>query len=144
MRKRNTLYWFCQVAGWTFYGLTLVFFAFIFNNPNNELLFPRIAVTILVGLLSTHLLRELLIRFHLRPPIVSKNWWKLVATILGVILLFNLANSTAVEWLGLFDPATKVSVNTRFVFNLLFDSPLIIVWASIYFIWHYIELASQN
>ena len=144
MLKRNTLYWLCQVMGWTLYGLTLIFFAFIFNNRNNEVLFPRIAVTMLIGLLSTHLLRELLIRFQLRPPITTQNWWKLVATIAGVILLFNLANSTVVEWLGLFDPATKVSVNTRFVFNLIFDSPLIIVWVSIYFIWHYIELASQN
>ncbi|MFM9021593.1 MAG: sensor histidine kinase [Sediminibacterium sp.] len=144
MLKRNTLYWLCQVMGWTLYGLTLIFFAFIFNNRNNEVLFPRIAVTMLIGLLSTDLLRELLIRFQLRPPITTQNWWKLVATIAGVILLFNLANSTVVEWLGLFDPATKVSVNTRFVFNLIFDSPLIIVWVSIYFIWHYIELASQN
>jgi LytS/YehU family sensor histidine kinase len=46
--------------------------------------------------------------------------------------------------MGLYDPANKVSMNTRFLFNLIFDSPLIIVWASIYFIWHYIELASQN
>jgi LytS/YehU family sensor histidine kinase len=107
-------------------------------------LFPRIAVTILIGLLSTHLLRELIIRFGLRPPITSRNWWQLVVTIAAVILLFNLANSTVVEWMGLYDPANKVSMNTRFLFNLIFDSPLIIVWASIYFIWHYIELASQN
>jgi|688.fasta_scaffold16889_1 two-component sensor histidine kinase len=144
MRKRNTLYWFCQVTGWTLYGLTLIFFAFIFNNRNNDVLFPRIAVTILIGLLSTHLLRELIIRFGLRPPITSRNWWQLVVTIAAVILLFNLANSTVVEWMGLYDPANKVSMNTRFLFNLIFDSPLIIVWASIYFIWHYIELASQN
>lgn len=144
MRKRNTLYWFCQVTGWTLYGLTLIFFAFIFNNKNNDVLFPRIVVTILVGLLSTHILRELIVRLGLRPPIASGNWWKLVATIAGVILLFNLANSSLVEWLRLYDPATKVSVNTRFVFNLIFDSPLIIVWLSIYFIWHYIELSSQN
>lgn len=144
MRNRNTLYWFCQISGWTLYGLTLIFFAYIFNNRNNDVLFPRIIVTILVGLLSTHLLRSMIVRLGLRPPISSTNWWKLVATIAGTILFFNLTNSSVVEWLGLFDPATKVSVNTRFVFNLIFDSPLIIVWLSIYYIWHYIELSSQN
>jgi len=144
MRRRNTLYWICQLGGWLFYGLALMFFAFIFNNKTNNVLYPRIAITIFFGVLCTHLLREMIVRLKLRPPITARNWWLHMLTILGAILLFNLANSTAVEWLKLYEPAAKVSVNTRFIFNLLFDSPLIIVWASIYYTWHYIDLGSVN
>ncbi|NDA60779.1 MAG: sensor histidine kinase [Chitinophagia bacterium] len=144
MRKKNVLYWICQAGGWLFYGLTLMFFAFFFNNNSIDVLFPRVGVTIFFGLVSTHFLREFLIRYRLRPPFRLRNWWKYLLSILATILIFNLATSTAVEWLGLYNPATKVSTLTRFVFSLLFDSPLIIVWVSIYFIWHYIDVGAIN
>jgi two-component system LytT family sensor kinase len=50
MRSKSSLYWCCQLGGWLFYGLTMVFFAFIFENKTNDILYPRIAITILVGL----------------------------------------------------------------------------------------------
>jgi EamA domain-containing membrane protein RarD len=114
MRRRNTLYWICQLGGWLFYGLALMFFAFIFNNKTNDILYPRIAISIFFGVLCTHLLREMIVRLDLRPPITARNWWLHVLTILGAVLLFNLANSTAVEWLGFGKYAVYIQPNFRF------------------------------
>jgi two-component system LytT family sensor kinase len=62
----------------------------------------------------------------------------------GVVVLYNLANSAIVEWLRMYDPKIKVSVEKRFLANLILDSPLILVWVSIYYIWHYVELGTSS
>lgn len=143
MRSKSTLYWCCQLGGWLFYGLTMVFFAFFFENKNNDILFKRIAITILFGLIFTHILRELIVGLKLRPPIDGKKIWLLMVTVLCVIVLFNLANSAIVEWLQMYNPRIKVSVEERFLSNLILNSPLILVWISVYYVWHYVELGSK-
>ncbi|MBV9986645.1 MAG: histidine kinase [Chitinophagaceae bacterium] len=144
MRSKSSLYWWCQLGGWLLYGLTMVFFAYIFENKDNHILYPRISITILFGLIFTHLLRELIHRFELRPPIQQQKWWLLTITILGVVVLYNLTNSAIVEWLRMYNPTIKVSVEKRFLANLILDSPLILVWVSIYYIWHYVELGTTT
>jgi two-component system LytT family sensor kinase len=144
MRSKSSIYWSCQLGGWLFYGLTMVFFAYIFENKTNYILYPRIAITILVGLVFTHVLREIIVRLKLRPPIDVQKWWVLTVTILIIVILFNLTNSAMVEWLKKYDPRYKVSVERRFLSNLILDTPLILVWVSAYYIWHYVELGSKT
>lgn len=144
MRSKSSLYWCCQLGGWLFYGLAMVFFAFIFENKTNHILYPRIAITILFGLVFTHLLREMIVRFRLRPPVQVHKWWLLTFAVLSTIVLFNLANSAIVEWLKMYDPKIKVSVEKRFLSNLILDSPLVLVWVSVYYVWHYVELGSKS
>jgi len=144
MRSKSSLYWWCQLGGWLLYGLTMVFFAYIFENKTNHILYPRIAITILFGLIFTHLLRELIVKLELRPPIHTQKWWLLTVTVLGIVVLYNLANSAIVEWLKMYDPKIKVSVEKRFLANLILDSPLVLVWVSIYYLWHYVELGTTS
>src|SRR5476649_1564099 len=98
MRSKSTLYWCLQLGGWLFYGLTIVFFAIIFENKTNNILYPRLAYTILSGLAFTHLLRELIVGLQLRPPFPINKWWLLTIIVVSVIVLFNLTNSAIVEW----------------------------------------------
>ncbi len=145
--SKSTLYWWCQLGGWLFYGLTMVFFAFIFKDRTGDIskiFYSRLIVTILLGMVFTHLLRELVISMELRPPIQISKWWLLTTIILTIIVLYSLSNSAIVEWLGYYDRANKASVSKRFLSNLLFDSPLILVWVSIYYIWHYVELGTKS
>ena len=144
MRSKSSLYWWCQLGGWLLYGLTMVFFAYIFENKTNHILYPRIAITILFGLIFTHFLRELIVKLELRPPIQAQKWWLLTVTVLGIVVLYNLANSAIVEWLKMYDPKIKVSVEKRFLANLILDSPLVLVWVSIYYLWHFVELGTTS
>ena len=144
MRSKSSLYWSCQLGGWLFYGLAMVFFAYIFDNKTNHILYPRIAITIFCGLGFTHLLRELIVWSKLRPPFEEKKWWIFTCIILLIILLFNLSNSAFVELLKLYTPSNKSPIRERFLVNLIFDSPLILIWVSIYYIWHYVELGSKT
>lgn len=144
MRSRSALYWWCQLGGWLFYGLTMVFFAFIFENRFNNIFYPRLAITIFSGIIFTHLLREMIVRLSLRPPIQVQKWWLLTITVLSILVLYSLTNSALVEWLHLYNPKTKASVEKRFLSNLIYDSPMIFVWVSIYYVWHYVELGTKT
>ncbi len=144
MRNKAVLYWWCQLGGWLLYGLTMVFFAFIFDSKINSIFYPKILVIILSGLFFTHILRELIKAFHLKPPMVPKKWWLLTISLICILVAFNLTNSAIAEWLHLYNPKTKVSVDKRFLINLVSDSPLILVWVSVYYIWHYIELGTHT
>ncbi len=121
-----------------------MFFAIIFENKTNAILYPRLAYTIFFGLTFTHLLRELIVGLQLRPPFPFKKWWLLTIVIVSVIVLFNLATSAIVEWRHLYNPKIKVSVEQRFLSNLIFDSPLILAWVSVYYVWHYVELGTKT
>jgi sensor histidine kinase YesM len=142
-KRKAILYWYCQIGGWMMYGLTMVFFAFVFDSRINAIFYPKLLVIITTGLIFTHILRELIKVLHLHPPELSKKWFLFTVILLSILVLFNLTNSALAEWLGLFNPKTKVSVEKRFLVNLVSDSPLILVWVSIYYLWHYIELGTK-
>jgi len=144
MRNKKVLYWWCQVGGWLLYGLTMVFFAFVFDSSIHKVFYPKLLVIILSGFLYTHLLRSLIKAFGLRPPALAKKWWQFTVLIMSILVLFNLTNSAIAEWLRLYDPLRKVTVEKRFLINLVSDSPLILVWTSIYYLWHYIELGTKT
>ncbi|MEI6264562.1 MAG: histidine kinase [Sphingobacteriia bacterium] len=142
-QRKAVLYWWCQIGGWMMYGLTMVFFAFVFDSKINTIFYPKLLVIITTGLFFTHILRELIKAFKLRPPELSKKWALFTVILLIILVLFNLTNSALAEWWGLYNPKTKVSVEKRFLVNLVSDSPLILVWVSIYYLWHYIELGTK-
>jgi two-component system, LytTR family, sensor kinase len=104
-----------------------------------NIFYSRLTISVLTGFFFTHLLRSLMVRFEMRPPIQKHKWMQLAILILAICVLYNLANSAMVEWFKLYDPAKKVSLQKRFLGNLIFDSPLIFIWTSIYFVWHYVE-----
>ncbi|MDP1843992.1 MAG: histidine kinase [Sediminibacterium sp.] len=143
-QKKEVLYWWCHLGGWLLYGITMVFFAFVFDSKINSIFYPKLLVIIISGLFFTHVLRELIIILGLRPPSLSQKWGMLTVVLLCILVLFNLTNSAVAEWLHLYNPKTKVSVEKRFLVNLVSDSPLILVWVSIYYLWHYIELGTKT
>jgi two-component system, LytTR family, sensor kinase len=143
-KRKAILYWWCQLGGWLLYGITMVFFAFVFDSKINSIFYPKLLVIILSGLFFTHILRALIKLFQLQPPDLSKKWFRFTILLMIILVLFNLTNSAIAEWLHLYNPKTKVSVDKRFLVNLVSDSPLILVWVSIYYLWHYIELGTKT
>ncbi len=143
-RPKKEIYWWCQLSGWTLYGLTMVFFTFVFDSKNNNIFYFKLLLIILTGLFFTHLLRVAIKSLNLLPPELYKKWWMLTFLLLSFLVLFNLTNSALAEWLHLYNPKVKVSVEKRFLINLVSDSPLLLVWVSIYYLWHYIELGTKT
>jgi len=139
MRKNQLAYWWCQVGGWTFYGLSLFFFIWVFHLQLTSILAARILLDVSFGLLFTHILRILILRLNLVPPIFGKQWIHLFVVALFICLTYSYFSSTVVEWLQLYDPKIKATIPERFFLNIANDSPIILVWLSIYYLWHYFE-----
>lgn len=138
--KNNTVkYIICQFSGWLFYGLSLIFFAFYFDQKISNIYTQRLILSIVLGLLVTHLLRFMLKKFQLLPPLSGNQWLKFFLFIILTCSLYSFINSSLVEILKWYDPKMKASVVQRFLYNIFNDSPIIFVWVSIYYVWHYIE-----
>lgn len=144
MKNIKTLYWWFQVGGWLFYALTLVFFANIFDQQMTDIINKRLALAILLGFSFTHILRFFILRFKLLPPLYGKQWLYLVMLILSICTVFSYLNSTLVEYFAWYDPKIKATVEKRFLYNMMNDSPIILVWVSIYYLWHYIQSFSKT
>lgn len=139
MRKNQLAYWWCQLGGWAFYGLSLLFFIWFFHIKLSSILISRILLAISFGLLVTHFLRSIILKLKLIPPIFGKQWIHLFIIILIVCCTYSFINSVVAEWLQLYEPNIKLTIVERFFSNLANDSPIILVWISIYYLWHYFE-----
>ena len=137
-------YWWCQIGGWVFYASVIIFFTKTFDQVITPMVIKRLSLSIILGFLFTHLLRHCIKQFNLLPPIVGKMWVKLSLVIVGICILYSILNSSIVEHLKWYDPKIKATVPKRFIFNLFDYSPILLVWVSIYYVWHYILSARTN
>ena len=144
MKKHSSLYWISQIVGWLSYGLTILFFAFILDKDLNPVFYPRLLMNLSIGILTTHLMRETMHRFSLRPPMPSHQWWRLVL----ILLIFSILNSFLTSYLAdvfkLYESRRNIPVSRRFLFSLIFDTPIFLVWMSIYILWHYIDFTNTE
>jgi len=122
MKKQSSLYWICQIAGWFSYGLTILFFASILDKELNPIFYPRLAINLSIGILLTHLLRETMHRFSLRPPMPSNQWWKLVLLLFVFSIINSFSTSYLADILKLYEPGRNFSLSRRFLFSIIFDT----------------------
>jgi two-component system, LytTR family, sensor kinase len=141
MRREHSAYWWCQFGGWLFYDLAILFFIWIFQVELDLTLIERLILSASLGLLFTHLLRLIILKVNLLPPIFGKQWIHLFTITLIVCVSYSFVGSTVVEWLKLYDSSSKptITLKERFLLNLAYDAPIILVWLSIYYLWHYME-----
>lgn len=139
MRKKQLAYWWCQLGGWIFYGLSMLFFVSVFRISLSMIIVERLLLSVSFGLLFTHILRLIISKLNLKPPIFGKQWIHLFIIILVVCGAYSFITSAIVEWLKLYDPSIKATISERFFSSLAYDSPIILVWLSIYYLWHYID-----
>jgi len=144
MKKHSSLYWICQIAGWFSYGLTILFFASILDKELNPVFYPRLALNLSIGILITHLLRETMHRFSLRPPMPSNQWWKLVLLLFAFSIVNSFLTSYVADILKLYEPGRNIPISRRFLFSIIFDTPIFLVWMSVYVLWHYIEFTNTE
>lgn len=144
MKDNKTKYWICQFGGWLFYALTMLFFAYWFDKTVSPMFWKRIFLFISLGLIFTHLLRCSLHKFKLLPPLKGNMWLMFFVFVILTCVCYSLSSSVIIQWQGWFDKSLKGNIQKRFVYNLFVDSPIIFVWTSIYYIWHYVDNARKT
>jgi hypothetical protein len=166
MKKQGSIYWICQIGGWVSYALTILLFAYVLEKQLSWMFLQRILVSVLLGVVFTHLLRQTIITTKLKPPTPSKEWWKLFLIVMFFSFSFSVMSSAVIEIFHLFDQGkdqatqgvnkftfslnaivanwNSARVIKRLLFSLILDTPIFLVWISIYILWHYIEFANNE
>jgi signal transduction histidine kinase len=165
MKKNSRIFWICQIAGWLSYALTIVFFAYVLERQPSDIFLKRIMMSVVLGILTTSILRFAIIQNNLRPPTPSSKWWRIFLLVLSFSVIYSFISASFIEILRLYEPRGAAKgiknefvlsiseiilkwnggrVAKRFLFGLIFDTPIILVWISIYILWHYIEFTNAE
>jgi two-component system LytT family sensor kinase len=166
MKKQGSIYWICQIGGWVSYALTILLFAYVLEKQLSWMFLERILVSVLLGVVFTHLLRKAITINKLSPPAPTSQWWKIFLLVLFFSFSFSLMSSSVIEVLRLFDPGREMAklgenrfvfsmeaivdswnsarVVKRLLFSLILDTPIFFVWISIYILWHYIDFTNKE
>ncbi|HZE82911.1 MAG TPA: hypothetical protein VE035_01320, partial [Puia sp.] len=59
-KNTSRYYWWLQIGGWSLVGLSMLFFAHTFEQTVSYYYLARILTVIVVGIISTHLLRAVI------------------------------------------------------------------------------------
>ena len=164
MKKNSRIFWICQIAGWFSFAFTIVFFAYLLEKQVSTIFLKRIVVSVFFGIFLTSLLRQTIIHNQLRPPTPSKKWWKLFVLVLFFSFVYSFLSDAVIEIFRLYEPRggaktpndfvlsfTEIAnnwdsgrVGKRLLFGLIFDTPIFLVWISIYILWHYIKFTNSE
>ena len=130
----------------------------------SPIFYPRMAINIILGLLITHFLRTAMLHFGMRPPMNSNKWWRLFFMFILSAILYSSLASVIFEIFKLYDASKSMTVYTmpdfsiqqilqewrsarvvkRFLISLIFDTPILLIWMSVYILWHYIEFSNRE
>lgn len=139
--KRSGLsrYWLFQLAGWGVFALINIFFAIIFDQLDENMIF-RLVFFIEIGLLFSHLMREAI---H-RMDILLKPLQQQVINFIMLTIVFAVMVAIIRTPFELICGLHSLSIHDRDAFHRLFfinfgpTSSLLFVWNSIYFMYHYV------
>jgi two-component system, LytTR family, sensor kinase len=144
-KHSSRYYWLCQLCGWGFLALVMVFLSSTFDQKITIEVIELNAVFAFSGIFITHLFREVIRRSDwLRLP-VEKTLPKLVVGVLLSCILASLIRIAAVDELKLLSTArSKMDFYQRLLDTTLYYGLFIIPWTLIYYFFHYVEKSRKQ
>ena len=151
-RLRLSRYWLFQLCGWGSFAMIHTFFAYFFERltERNEIndFFGRLGIFIIIGLLSTHLMRFVIIKLNtLQKPFDSQ-----IIQFLFITLLFSLISSYLYVILlsnyGLLK-GSEITIYQKNLFllilsNAFYNFSFFFIWNLIYFMYHYVTKSRKQ
>lgn len=132
-------YWLFQILGWGLFALINIFFAIIFNQVSDKMIF-RLVFFVEIGLLFSHLMRETI---H-RMAILLKSLQQQVINFIMLTIVFATCVSlvqTVYEQvcnLRSTNGGEYAVFHRLFFYNFAPTTSALFIWSSIYFMYHYV------
>jgi sensor histidine kinase YesM len=140
MKRRGlSRYWLFQILGWGLFALINIFFAIVFDQVSEKMIF-RLIFFVEIGLLFSHLMRETI---H-RMSILLKSLQQQVIHFIMLTIVFatcvSLVQTFFEQTCGLRSMrAGEYAVFHRlFFYNFAPTTSALFIWSSIYFMYHYV------
>ena len=137
-------YWLCQIAGWSFVGLSYVFFAYTFGRNLTPVLFARIMLVVAVGILITHLLRWVIRQLNWLLQPIERVLPRLLLAIIIASLTCSLLVVEVSEMFNLSEAPSKLNFSSRLLATTMDIGLFIVPWVLIYYFYHYITKSRKQ
>ncbi|HLY71759.1 MAG TPA: histidine kinase [Puia sp.] len=139
-------YWWCQIGGWSFVGLSMLFFAHTFAQKVSSVYLWRTITVIAAGIISTHLLREFIKKMNWLLLPIEKILPKLIIAVIITTLVFILFQMSVYQVFNLYEYENRYKLDfmTRLLANVLDRGLYIIPWTLIYYFYHYIDKSRKQ
>ncbi|MFT6055214.1 MAG: sensor histidine kinase YesM [Roseivirga sp.] len=143
--RKNKLYWTLQIIGWALPAIINLGFLSVFDSDAEQIrrsIFEALVQSAIPFLIS---------HFALRNTIIKRNWLskdlvKIVPIIIAWILVLALASGLLYQLFYLL--IRNTAFNREFFIVLALDSItatiLYVIWATIYFLYHYLESNNRS
>ncbi|MBC7946782.1 MAG: histidine kinase [Chitinophagaceae bacterium] len=151
MRSGNTRYWLLQFIGWGSFALINILFAFSFDKletfADRRLVFGRLGIFVILGLILSHIMRMVIIRVNVLQRKLEKQlvffilitlFFSLIGSYFDMMLLqhYDFLNKNEKEFLG---NMVLLVISGAFYFFIYF-----FIWNLIYFVYHYISKSRKQ
>ena len=144
-------YWLAQVGGWGTFALINVFFAYFFQKMDEaharEVIFTRLSIFVILGILFTHLMRFVIIRLNTLQRPVEKQILQFFLLSIFFALITATFYEKACNYFDLLNESEKKFINQPLLLILsgafLFFIN-ITIWNLIYFIYHYVTKSRKQ
>src|SRR6218665_3680534 len=134
--NKKTIYWICQVVGWSFFVLLNTLLLKLDDSFNINVA-KSLAILLVSGILLSHLYRNLIIR----SGWLRLSNMQLIPRALISILMFAMLMELlqfVLEWMIGIADSERYSASS-IIYNLVVLSLLFFFWSIIYFLVHFIE-----
>jgi two-component system, LytTR family, sensor kinase len=143
--RKKRLYWTLQIIGWALPAITNLIFVSVFETDADQIrrsVFEAFAQSV-IPLIISH--------FGIRKTIINRNWLtkdlgRIILRIISLILFWALISGLLYQLSYLIFRNT--SLDKSFVLQLTFDfltaTLLYVIWATIYFLYHYLESNNRS
>jgi two-component system LytT family sensor kinase len=154
MQKKWIQYWLFQLIGWGSFALINIFFAFSFDKLNPEF-YLRLGVILVVGVVISHLMREVIFRFGILQKNLNKQVLQFFIVTFCLALIASFITVEILIWKNLLRPDDQQLLNRAGVSYLINKLLLILsnafsyfilffIWSLIYFMYHYVTKSRKQ
>ncbi len=142
--RNTTRYWLLQFAGWGCVGLVMLFFKHVYKvEMPDRILFGRIAIVFVSGILVTHILRLFINWRGWMMQSIQKVIPKLIIAVIVTSMIFSLIVLGARV---LFDLVLENNLPflTRLAGSTVDNGMFILSWVLIYYFYHFFQKSQRQ
>jgi len=144
-QTENSRYWLFQIGGWGIVALANLFFAFIFNQINDESLFLRLAFFVEIGIIFSHVMRYSIRRNNVLLKPINQQ----IIILVILTLLYSVGIALAQSYFEgryelVMSKGEPVDFYILYLRNLWSAFVLLFPWNCLYFMYHYIAKSRKQ
>ena len=140
--NKQRIYWLCQILGWSFYGIFSAFLYFLDTEQALPRLFLNQLIPIIFHILLTHLMRYVIITRGWLTLSLTKVIPRIFALTIGLSFLNYVLVIIYTYFIG--ELSERDFQSLAIFASTILSVILYLIWAMIYFTFHYFERSNRT